>query len=277
MALFALLGYFLLTFALTWTAWLAPATPGTARLFGVGGPVFLLGVFGPAIVALALTALGEGRAGVARLLARIGKWQVGARFYLFAIGYMAATKLLAALIRRMAVGHWPTFGDTPVPLMLGAIVVSTWVQAGDELGWRGYALPRLAKYVGLGAAGVLIGVIWALWHVPLFFLQGSDSAGQSFPIYLLHVTALSVAMSWLYWKTEGSLLLVMLMRSSQGRAIPGLPSQRREGELFGRLRSRRRDSSCATSSAPALESAWDQKLGRLAALRRTRCQTWFRF
>ena len=220
----ALPGFFLLTFAVTWTAWLAPTARGTSWIFGLGGPVFLLGVFAPAFVALALTAHGEGRAGVHRLLARIGKWQVGAGFYFFAILYMAASKLLAALVHRIVVGNWPTFGDTPVALMLGAILVSTWAQAGEEVGWRGYALPRLATYVGLGAASVFIGVIWALWHVPLFFLQGSGSDGQSFPIYLLHVTALSVAMSWLYWKTEGSLLLVMLMHASVNNTTGIVPA-----------------------------------------------------
>lgn len=219
--------YVLLTFALTWTAWIVPGAflaPGNAGFFGVGGPVFLLGVFAPAIVALALTAYCEGRAGVARLLARIGRWQVGARFYLFAIGYMAATKLLAALIHRMAVGAWPAFGDTPLPLMLGAILVSTWVQAGEEVGWRGYALPRLATHLGLGSASVLLGVVWGLWHLPLFFLQGSGSDGQSFPIYLVHVTALSVAMSWLYWRAQGSLLLVMLMHASVNNTTGIVPA-----------------------------------------------------
>ena len=223
----ALPGFFLLTFALTWTAWLAPAAlaaPGSAGFFGLGGPVFLLGVFAPAFVALALTAYGEGRVGVARLLARIGRWQVGARLYLFAIGYMAATKLLAALIHRIAMGTWPAFGHTPLPLMLGAILVSIWAQAGEEVGWRGYALPRLATHLGVGGASVLLGVIWALWHLPLFFLQGSGSDGQSFPIYLLHVTALSVAMSWLYWKTEGSLLLVMLMHASVNNTTGIVPA-----------------------------------------------------
>jgi len=223
----ALLGFFPLTVALTWTAWLAPAVlaaPGNAGFFGVGGPVFLLGVFAPAFVALVLTAYGEGRPGVARLLKRIGRWQVGADLYLFAIGYMAATKLLAALIHRIAMGAWPTFGDTPLPLMLGAILVSTWVQAGEEVGWRGYALPRLAAHLGLGGASILLGVIWALWHLPLFFMQGSGSEGQSFPIYVLQVTALSVAMSWLYWKTEGSLLLVMLMHASVNNTTGIVPA-----------------------------------------------------
>ena len=222
----ALPGFVLLTFTLTWAAWLAPsalATPGSPW-FGVGGPIFLLGVFAPALVALALTAYDEGRSGVARLLVRIGRWQVRVHLYLFAVGYMAATKLLAALIYRIATGTWPTFGHTPLPLMLGAILVSTWVQAGEEVGWRGYALPRLARHLGLRAASIVLGVIWALWHLPLFFLPGSGSDGQSFPIYLLHVTALSVALAWLYWKTEGSLLLVMVMHASVNNTTGIVPA-----------------------------------------------------
>lgn len=213
----ALIGFFLTTFALTWTAWLAPAALGASAnsgVFALGGPFFLLGVFAPAIVALALTASGEGRAGVERLLARIGRGQVGAPMYLFAIGYPAATELFAALIQRFTIGDWPRFGDTSVPLILGGILVSTLVQAGEEVGWRGYALPRLAAHLRLGGASIVLGVIWALWHLPLFFLPGSGSDGQSFPLYLLHVTTLSVAMSWLYWKTDGSLLLVMVMHAS---------------------------------------------------------------
>ena len=212
-----LLGFLLITFGLTWTAWLASASfadPDNAGIFSVGGPVFLLGVFAPALVALALTARDEGREGVRRLVARIGRWQVDARLYAFAVGYMAATKLVAASIHRLVTGTWPVFGDTPVALMLGAILVSTWVQAGEELGWRGYLLPRLAKYMGLAAASVILGGIWASWHLPLFFMQQADTVGQSFPLYLLHVVPVSVAMAWLYWKSGGSLLLVMLMHAS---------------------------------------------------------------
>ena len=225
--------FFLLTFALTWTAWLASARwagPANSGMFSVGGPVFLLGVFAPALVSLALTARAEGGEGVRRLVARIARWEVDARLYLFAVGYMAVLRLTAALIYRAATGAWPRFGDTPLVLMLGALLVSTWVQAGEEIGWRGYALPRLAKYTGLGAASVILGAIWASWHLPLFFMQHTDSIGQSFPLYLSFVVPLSVAMAWLYWKSGGSLLLVMLMHASVNNtggivpaAVPGAP------------------------------------------------------
>jgi hypothetical protein len=125
-----LIAFLLLTFALTWVTWLAAAAlagPGNAGFFGAGGPVFLVGVFAPALVALALTAHAEGRHGVGRLLARIGRWQVATRWYVSAIGYMAALKLAAAVIHFAATGAWPPFGETPWPLMLGAILVSMWV------------------------------------------------------------------------------------------------------------------------------------------------------
>jgi membrane protease YdiL (CAAX protease family) len=220
-----LIVFFLLAFGLSWSAWLAVALVAPASLvFAVGGPVFLLGVFAPGLVALGLTASAEGSSGVVGLLARIGRWQVSGSLYLFAIGYMAVTKLFAALTHRIVVGEWPMFGDTPLALVAGATLVSTWAQAGEEVGWRGYALPRLATHLGLGGAGVCLGVLWALWHLPLFIMQGTGSTGQSFPIYLLHVTALSVAMSWLYWKTQGSLLLVMLMHAAVSNTTGIVPA-----------------------------------------------------
>ena len=222
-----LAAFFLLTFAVSWAAWLGPAAvvdPAASSLLGLGGPVFLLGVFAPGLVALALTARVEGPDGVWRLLARIGRWDVGARYYVFAVGYLMATKLAAAVIHRAATGAWPAFGDAPIPLMLGAILFSMWAQAGEEVGWRGYALPRLSARMGLGGASLVLGIIWAVWHLPLFYLTGSGSDGQSFPIYLLHVTALSVAMAWLYWKTGGSLLLVMVMHASVNNTTGIVPT-----------------------------------------------------
>jgi membrane protease YdiL (CAAX protease family) len=211
------LGFFVLVFAMTWSAWIggtALAGPQNDGFFGAGGPLFRLGVFAPAVVALALTARTDGRAGVQRLLGRIGRWQVAASFYIFAVSYMLVARLSAAVIQRLATGAWPELGDEPWVLMLGAIVISTWVQAGEEIGWRGFALPRLTRCVGLGAGSILLGVIWALWHLPLFFLPNAGSTGQSFPLYISNVTAVSVAMAWLYWKTNGSLFLVMLMHAS---------------------------------------------------------------
>jgi membrane protease YdiL (CAAX protease family) len=78
--------------------------------------------------------------------------------------------------------------------------------------------------LGLGPASVLLGVIWATWHLPLFFMPRTDTLGQSFPLYLLQVTAISVAMAWLYWKTGSSLLLVMILHAAVNNTKDIVPS-----------------------------------------------------
>jgi uncharacterized protein len=216
--------FVVLTFAMTWSLWLACAALADITGFGIGGPIFLLGVFAPAFVAIALTALNEGKQAVGSLLARIGRWQVPIRLYAFALSYMAVIKLLAAAVQRITLGRWPPFGDSPLLLMIGGIALSTWTQAGEEVGWRGYALAHVAQRTSLGTASLIVGVIWAFWHLPLFVIAATGSTGQSFPIYLLHVTALSVAMTWLYWKSGGSLLLVMLMHAAVNNTTQIVPA-----------------------------------------------------
>jgi len=132
----------------------------------------------------------------------------------FAVGYFATVKLSVAIIYRLAVGTWPAFNQEPWFIMLVATAISTPVQAGEEIGWRGYALPRLSSCVGLPVASLILGIVWATWHLPFFLIAGADKSGQAFPVYVLSTTALSVAMAWLYWRTNGSLLLTMLMHAA---------------------------------------------------------------
>lgn len=223
-----LLWFFSLTFAVSWVCW----TAATALLrwrapaaSGLAAPaLYLLGTFAPALVALAMTRRADGRAATQALLRRVIEWRVGARWYLFAAGYMPAVKLSVALVHRVATGAWPRFGQEAWYVMVAAIVFSTWVQAGEEIGWRGYALPRLSARFGLAPASVMLGIMWASWHLPLFFAPASDTFGQSFPLFLLQVTALSVAAAWLYWRTGGSLLLVMLLHAAVNNTKDIVPS-----------------------------------------------------
>src|SRR5262249_35902612 len=146
--------------------------------------IVIPGVFAPALVALGLTARSEGKEGVQRLLGSIFQGGVAARWYVFAAAYMIAIKLAAALLHRAITGEWPVFGQTPWYVLAGATLLSTPVQAGEEVGWRGYALPRLSARLGLPAASIVLGIVWACWHLPFFFMAGTDTSGQSFPLYL---------------------------------------------------------------------------------------------
>jgi uncharacterized protein len=206
--------FFFFTFAVTWACWIPVVLKPSSFPASLSSALWLLGVFAPSLVALGLTAWNEGSTGVHALLRRIAHWRVKARWYFFAVSYMAAIKLSVALAHRLALGAWPHLGNEPAVVMLMAILFSTPVQSGEEVGWRGYALPRLAQRMGFARGSMLLGVIWACWHLPQFFVLGADTYGQSFPIWAAEVTALSVAIAWLYAHSNGSLLLTMLMHAA---------------------------------------------------------------
>jgi membrane protease YdiL (CAAX protease family) len=214
--------FFSLTYLVTWTFFftaiaLPHGTPATDQDFAVirGGLLFA-GTIAPALLALAITARASPTSGTTLLLHGLFRWRLRARWYLFAVSYMAAIKLTVAFAHRMMTGLWPRVGPWSVGTVLVAIIVSTPFQAGEEIGWRGYALPRLAESIGLARGSVVLGIVWACWHLPLFFLQvpGNEEYGQSFPVWALGVTGLSVAIAWLYAHTGGSLLITMLMHSA---------------------------------------------------------------
>ena len=190
----------------------------------LSGALLLLGTFAPGLMALAFSYRQDGTHGLRRLLWPILRWEVGARWYVFAVIYMAVIKLVTAIGVRVISGSWPRFGHDGPIVILVAIIISTPFQSGEEVGWRGYALPRIAERTGYARASIVIGVIWAVWHLPLFFLPGADKYGQSFPIWSLEVVAFSVAITWLYAHTNGSLLLTMIMHSAVNQTLGIVPS-----------------------------------------------------
>lgn len=216
--------FFALTFVITWTCFI---TAGLLEPSSLRWPLLILGAFAPSAVAVFLTAKKEGRAGVKALLARLGEWRVGVRWYCFALFYMAAIKLGVALVFRAAAGEWPRFGSGyGAGIIITAIVAAIFGgPLGEEIGWRGYALPRLGEKFGKVKASLLLGVVWACWHLPVFFIPGMDQSGQSLPVYILQVTALSVAMAWLYWHTKGSLFLAVLMHTAINQSKDIVPSK----------------------------------------------------
>jgi len=219
----ALLAYFALTFAVTWGCWITIIRSDAAH--SLLGRFFLyVGVFSPALVSLALTFARSGAPGVRALLGRLLPVPVAARWIAFALGYLLAVKLTAALLHWLVAGQWPRFDLSEVALIPFAILLSTPVQAGEELGWRGFALPRLAARFGLARASLLLGLVWATWHLPLFYLRDADTFGQSFVLYATQVVAISVAIAMLWARARGGLLLPMLFHASVNNTKDIVPS-----------------------------------------------------
>ena len=220
----ALLVFFALAFALMWILFFTVAFVPIRAGSPLGRALILLGAFAPASAALAVTFRAEGRGDVIALLCRITRWRVAGKYYVFALGFMIALKLTSALIYRASTSSWPRFDTSQWYLIPFAITFSTPFQAGEEIGWRGYALPRLAERFGLAGGSVLLGFIWGVWHLPQFFIREVDSYQQSFPVFVLGTTALSVVFAWLYARTNGSLFLTMLLHAAINNSKDIVPS-----------------------------------------------------
>ncbi len=215
--------FFAMAYAITWACFITVAVAVPART--VAGRILVLaGAFSPALAALVVTRIAAGADGVRRLLAGLARWPSGLGWYLVAAGFTVALKLGAAVLHRAAFGAWPRFGTDPVGLIPFAILVSWPIQLGEELGWRGFALPRMADRLGLPGASLLLGVVWAVWHLPQFYIAGGDTYHQSFPVFFLGVIAFSVLLAWAYARTSGSLPIVMLMHAAYNNSKDIVPS-----------------------------------------------------
>jgi membrane protease YdiL (CAAX protease family) len=197
----ALAAYFVLAFALSWSLVLLSSA---SLLFA------FLALFGPASAALIVTAVEEGRAGVLALLRRVVEWRVGMRWYVVALGLPFALGLAAIGLHVLLGGSYAFRPGGPLllSLVLGALVL------GEELGWRGYALPRLqARYSSL-AASLILGALWAAWHLINATIPGLEAYWHSFPAFVLFVIPQTILFTWLANRTRGSLLLAWLLHAA---------------------------------------------------------------
>jgi len=216
-------------FALTLTITYGLGLPVAAASHGllpirIPAAVGALAIAGPAIAALVLTGFEHGRLGVQRLLSRLLHWRVGAQWYLVALLTPPIIAISALGTYRFLAGVPPRI-PAPLPRELAQIgaespvtyallaVFFVWGSLAEELGWRGYALPRLLGTYSALTASVIIGVVWAVWHLPLFLMNASAQASIPFGWYLLYALSLSVLFTWLYNNTGGSLLLATLFHA----------------------------------------------------------------
>lgn len=101
------------------------------------------------------------------------------------------------------------------PVGLNALVLVTFVMVvGEEVGWRGFALPALLERVRVLPASIVLGLLWGAWHLPTFFLPNMPQASFPLPAYLLHTTALSVVFAWLFFRTQGSVFYATFLHGS---------------------------------------------------------------
>jgi len=160
--------FFGLTMASSWGLWW-PIALGSAE----SAVAELIAVFGPTIAALVPTGYLHGWTGPVRLGRRLRHWRVAPRWHLLGLGLSPALLLVAVGVHR-ATGRslQPLFPPDPPILVVGFVYVLVTSVAGEEPGWRGFALPRLQRSYSALTASLLLGAVWSLWHLPLFYKPG---------------------------------------------------------------------------------------------------------
>jgi membrane protease YdiL (CAAX protease family) len=193
--------------------------PVRIQLSGAGFLVILLAGYGPTFAALIVAATVHGRAGVRSLLSRIVRWRVGVQWYVIAIFLPAVLFLAAALLDRAFGGRLPATGAPWFAVLLvPLLLVVQGIFNGEEPGWRGFALPRLQGRYNALVASLILGVIWTLFHAPIFFSHGPSvfggQSGESPVGFLVFTVALSVLFTWVFNNAGGSVLLTWLFHSA---------------------------------------------------------------
>lgn len=223
----ALLAYFVLAFAIAWGGILLVAR-STGLPAAVGTPVdykylvFLAMIAGPSLASLALTASVDGRRGLRDLGRRLVRWRIGGRWYTtLLIAPVTLAIVLAILSTGSAVFVPPIVAGAPAATILAYMLVAG-LGAGffEELGWTGFATPRLLARHGVVGTGLILGPLWAAWHGLSDFWGSASTFG---PLWIAHMlewfvalTAFRILMTWVYSNTRSLLLGVLLHASFTG-------------------------------------------------------------
>ncbi|MBS1526221.1 MAG: CPBP family intramembrane metalloprotease [Bacteroidetes bacterium] len=202
--------YFLLAFLIAWGAWFpAFSHPQSLKLLSFAG------LFAPALSAIAIVYTNNGRQGVKALLGRYTILRFHAGWYVFAVLFVPLLFILS-LLADNAFYHT---GLKNLLLPVSPVVAPVsfiwlmFINSGEEIGWRGFALPRLQKLLKSPIyASLVLGIFWSLWHLPIYLVPGQSSI--PLPLFLFFTTGLSFIYTVLFNQTRGSLFSVVLLHAS---------------------------------------------------------------
>lgn len=170
----------------------------------------LLGLFAPLVGAVVVLGSLDGRPGLKRLWLRFALRASHWRWLAVAVALPLVLLVPVWLLERFA-GSASDFALAPISLVS---VVLAFLIVGEEVGWRGFALPYLMAQRSALWSSLAVGVVWALWHLPNFLLAGFPHKGLPFSAFFVLVVSYSILFTWLYLKTDGSLLVAVVFHAA---------------------------------------------------------------
>lgn len=216
--------FFGVTFAITWGCWLAAIALGISFDSAAGLLLLLLGLLGPGVAGIAFVYLAYDEAGRTDFWDRVRQGRRISARWLLTILLLPPVVVITAAVADIALGGtsvslggWAGEFDTNPAAFLPTLFFATLPPLLEELGWRGYALDRLQLKWSALASSLVLGIVWAVWHLPLFFIEGSyqhDMVGfgtLEFWMFMIGIVPLSVAFTWIYNNTARSILAVILL------------------------------------------------------------------
>lgn len=207
--------YFVLSYAITWSGiLLVVAANGFGQEVGMGAfaMIFLSMFMGPSLTSLLLTYTLEGGDGLRELFSRMKRWRVG--FGWIAVAVLTIPILMSSTLYFLSVTASPTFKPAwMVPGFIAGVIAGFF----EEIGWTGFALPRLQKKYGGLVAGILLGLLWSFWHILADYFGNIQTMKEAwFPHFLIYwavsLTSYRLLMTWVYQNTK-SLLVAQLMHA----------------------------------------------------------------
>lgn len=224
-----LVAYFVLSYTWTWLCWWAAfaASPGRLSPLLSAGTLAMLGQFGPFVAASAVSWMMGGRRAIRELLGRMVRWRGGPTWLAVALLLIPATMAAAIWLYAYLIGMTGSLRLRDSWWTLPAHFIYTLLLCGplgEEPGWRGFALPRLQDRYGPVTASVVLGLLGAGWHLPLWWLYPPPC---SFPLFVAGAVLLTILFTWLFNHTGEGALSALIFHASMNTAsvrLPGVPA-----------------------------------------------------
>lgn len=203
--------YILITFAISLTSWGILAHLSRSGVTAFGQPRFVafyaLGDLGPTIGGYLAVLATTAQSPLREYRQRLFRWRVDARYYLVAFGLPAALVLgSAGLAILFHSGSYQVVMARPWYALVPLFALMIFSGGLEEPGWRGVAQPEMERFLPRAPAAIVVGIIWATWHLPLFYIPGVSQYGTSFPGFALRVLGSAMILAWIYGRSKSILL-----------------------------------------------------------------------